>query len=505
MLLAACLFSTGCSTLRGRADDALKDGNYRTAVELYTQLLAENPKDARIKGLLTRAEQGMLDEALDTFESERRSARIEPALHAGLVSLQTKDKVHAEAVDDARKARLTAAADWSAETIKKQVCAEAAVGQALSASARKRAWVAWVARPEVGGLGADLDAEIAGAGTRTCKRAAEIAGEAAFAIELVAAYCKEIGGPLPPWKPRPLLVGGMAISGAVAGTPNEELGELQRVVHGAIERSVWFSQTSALRATADLQGSVSASFDAQPTELSRSWVESVPYEATETYRVPIEVPYQDNETYTERIPYTAYEERMEPCRPPAQGMCARSHPVTRYRNEVRTRPVTKFRTEWVERTRVVTKWRDEPRVFRYMAMKHDGRYQAQSTIRVTLGPNLRIVNARESKEEGHTAYEHDAEFAPAGVHPERAVLPTATAWRAAQRERIGRELLRALDASWVDSFCSESLGTLEQAARCAHARPAKPPNAVRSQVSALFNGDNPELVLALPRPREGAY
>ena len=90
---------------------------------------------------------------------------------------------------------------------------------------------------------------------------------------------------------------------------------------------------------------------------------------------------------------------------------------------------------------------------------------------------------------------------PAGVSPERGTLPSAMTWREQQRERLGLELLRALDAEWTRAFCSDAAGSLEDAARCAHARPPSVPQAVRTQVAELF-GDDPDLVLALPRPRE---
>ena len=199
---------------------------------------------------------------------------------------------------------------------------------------------------------------------------------------------------------------------------------------------MWFTATSSTRAAAQVQGSVAAEFTREPTELSRSWTESVPYEATETYQQPVEVPYVETETYTERVPYTAYEDRLEPCRPPQSGLCNVSRPVTRYRDESRTRDVRKVRTEYQTRTRQVTRYRDEPRVFRYPATKHEGRYQATFFVRVDLGSGLRPIEARGSAEDSRAAYEHDAEFAPAGVHPERATLPSGMWWRQLQRDRI---------------------------------------------------------------------
>ncbi len=496
--------STACATLRGRADDALERGDYRQATALYTQLLARDPSDANVKKLLARAERGLIDQLLDRADAARQGSSRDEALAASLEVVTTKDRLHEGSIDAPRAARITATIDFARSTIRASVQEEASQGRALVARARRASAAAWLSRPELAALGPELDAEIAKAGVSTCTRATQRAADQPFALELVAAYCKEVGGPMPAWKPRPLLVGGIEISGGILGTPPNEQVELERAITDAVERSVWFTATTNARATALVQGKVSAVFSKEPTELTRSWTESVPYEATETYEEAVEVPYVDTETYTERIPYTAYEERLETCRPPRKGLCNVSRPVTRYRDEQRTREVRKVRTEYQQRTRQVTRYRDEPRIFRYPAMKHEGRYQATFFVRIDVGSGVRPIEARASAEDARFAHEHDAEFAPAGVHPERAVLPSAMSWRQQQRDRLRTELLASLENGWKSSFCNEGVSSIEEAARCARARPKPVPQAVRSKVVELF-GDDPDRVLALPRPGEAIH
>lgn len=503
LVVAALLASTACVTLRGRADDALERGDYRLAVDLYTQVLAQKPNDARVKTLLTRAERGLLDQTLDRAEAARGGGGGE-ALGAALEVVQTKDRLHAGSVDAARAARVSATVEWVTTTLRATVRAETTRGRALAARARRAEANAWLKRPEVGALGAELDAEIAKAGAETCARATGAAGEQPFTLELVAAYCKEVGGPMPAWRARPLLVGGVAISGGVLGTPPNEQVELERAVREAVERSVWFTATTDARASAQIQGRVAAVFTREPTELTRSWTERVPYEATETYQQPIEVPYVETETYTERVPYTAYEDRLETCAPPRKGTCNVTRPVTRYRDESRTREVRKVRTEYETRTRQVTRYRDEPRIFRYPATKHEGRYQSTFFVSVDLGSGVRPIEARGSAEDARVAHEHDAEFGPAGVHPERASLPSAMWWRQLQRDKVREGLLLALDQGWTQAFCNEGVGSIEEAARCARSRPKPVPAAVRARVVELF-GDDPDRVLALPRPGEAIH
>ncbi len=478
---------TGCTTLRGRADDALAARDYQKAAQLYGRILAENPDDEEAKKQLTRAERGMLDDALDTVAREQQQGHTTEAMNAGLKVLQISDRVHPGTIDEPRKQRIAQTVELASSTLRSSIGADATVGRALAARAKREAAADWLARPELGGLGGELDTAIAESGARTCAKATRQAGDAPFTLELVATYCKSFGATMPPWKPRPLVVGAFDIAGSIVGMPAGEQLALQQSLESGAQRSVWFSPASQTHATIEVQGSVSARFTRTPTELTKGWTESVPYQDVETYQAPVRRRYQDTETYTETVPYTAYENGKR---------------TTRYRTVTRTRPVTRYRTDWVTRTRPVTRYRDEARIFRYTATKHEASYHASSVMRVTLGPNLPVVTARDAKESSAYGFEHDSEFAPAGVHPEQPSLLSATAWRAQQRERMALALTRSLDATWIESFCSESITMLEDAARCAHGRPRPMPAAVRLRITELFE-DDASLVLALPRPKEG--
>jgi hypothetical protein len=497
---------TGCATLRGRADDALERGDYRHAVELYSQLHARDPKDERVTRLLTRAERGWLDQLLDRAEAVRKAGEgdAREALQAALEVVQAKDRLSAGSVNPPRAARVTGTVEWATATVRAAVRSETSRGRALAARERRASEDDWLKRPELAAVGPELDAEIAAAGAKTCTKATQTAAEHPFALELVAAYCKAVGGPMPAWKPRPLLVGGVVISGGIIGTPPNEQIELERAVSSAIEKSVWFTAMTDARAKVQLQGNVAATFTREQTELARPWTEQVPYEATETYQVPVSVPYVDTETYREQVPYTAYENKYESCHPPRTGMCTVTRPVTRYRDEQRTRQVTRMRTEYRTEVRQVTRYRNEPRIFRYPATKHEGRYRSTFFVSVDMGSNLRPIDARGSAEDGRVVHEHDAEFGSAGVHPERANLPSDLWWRQQQRDRVRDELLTSLERSWVQSFCSEGASSIEEAARCARARPKPAPAAVRARIVELI-GDDPDRVLALPRPGEAVH
>ena len=491
VLVGLLALGTGCATLRGRADDALTKGDYRNAVALYSQVLAEHPNDPEAKEKLTRAERGLVDEALDAFEGNRSPA-------TALAALKVKDGVHADALDIPLQHRFEVLVHWTSEHMSSLVKTETQTGRALAARKHVNGWSGLLSRRELAHLAPTFEEMIVASGRRTCALATVTANDEPFALELVAAYCKEMGGTMPPWRPRPFLANGLASRGFITGTPPDEQRLVEGIVDGAFQRTVWYSPTANAKANAELSGLVDARFTATPTELSRSWTERVAYEATETYQDPIQVPYTDHETYYESVPYTAFETRLENC---GRKLCNRTHPVTKYRSEQRTRPVTRYRTEWIQKTRIVTRYRDEPRVFTYRAIKHEGRYQASYDLVINVGNQQRAINLRESVDDARAAFEHDVEFAPAGVHPESGAIPTARAWRDQQRTRLAQRITTALDQSWVDTFCTEAVSTMEEAARCVHARPAKVPAAVRAKIHELV-ADDTSLVLSLPRPKE---
>lgn len=493
--VSALLLVQGCTTLRGRADDALIRGDYRNAVALYKQVLAENPDDAAASSKLARAERGLLDEALAAVDEHRRSGRDVTA--AVVAALETKDGIRPTSIDEARRQRLDEAVRFAIASVRARVQDETEDGRALAARRVRTNANALLSRPEAGRAGDEIDADIAAAGARTCAKASETAGNQPFALALVAAYCKDVGGPMPAWKPRPFLVSGVDFRGG--GTPED-----RAAIAGALERSVWFSPTSQARAVVDVRGAATATFDAKQVELSRPWVEHVPYTAIETYQEAVQVPYLDTETYTDMVPYVARELRTEPCAPPRTGTCTRSVSVTRMRPETKVRTVTKFRTEYRTKTRPVTRVREEARVFRFPATKHEGHYNASFVVRFDLDGALRPVTATYEASDVRVAYEHDAHFPAAGVAPERGVVPSAEAWAGMQRMKLADEVQRSLDAGWVEAFCSEAIASQEDAARCAHARPKPAPKAVRELVASMI-GDDPDAVLALPRPREAVF
>lgn len=495
----------GCSSTRGRANDAYDRGDYRQAVVLYRRVVSEQPNDEGAKAELLRAEHGLFDQTIGKVDASRRSQQHTEAMANVLEALKAKDLIRPSSIDAKRQARLDDTIVFARAVIRKGVLDDTAnKGRPLTARKLRAANEPWLSRPELATLGPELDGGIATAGVGVCTRATSVAsmGDQPFALEIVASYCKAFNAALPPWRARAFIYSGVNVRGDIAGTPAEERGELEQAIAAGFARTVWFSKTSTARANVDLQGNVGAVFNRQGTELTRPWTESIPYQAVETYYESIEVPYTATEHYYEDVPYTAYEQVSEPCPPPRTGYCSVSRRVTKMRQVDRTRQVTKYRSESVARTRPVTKWRDEPRVFRYHATKHEGRYTSAFAAKLDVRPDGLETLVRDAKDNVEVGYEHDAEFDKAGVHPEHPALTSGRAWRQAQRTRLAEAIARTLDVTWPQAFCRETLNTLEEAARCAHGRPLAMPEIAKRRITELF-GDDAALVLALPRPEEG--
>ncbi len=99
ILLLACL--PGC-TATMRADTRLEQKNYRSAIELYSEDLTQNPGDFRVRSKLGFAyfKAGMLDNAAAEFESALRMkpGYPFPTLYLGVTCLKQKKLSQAMAI-----------------------------------------------------------------------------------------------------------------------------------------------------------------------------------------------------------------------------------------------------------------------------------------------------------------------------------------------------------------------------------------------------------------------
>lgn len=138
-------------------------GDYASAVSLYEELLARDPKDARVSALLTRAERGLIDQRLAVADAARREGDGAASLRASLDVLVTRDRLRPSAIDPPRATRIAETIERVMEAIRRGVHAEASRGRALAARALLADAVvaALLSRPELGALGREVEAEVA--------------------------------------------------------------------------------------------------------------------------------------------------------------------------------------------------------------------------------------------------------------------------------------------------------------------------------------------------------
>ena len=167
-----------------------------------------------------------------------------------------------------------------------------------------------------------------------------------------------------------------------------------------------------------------------------------------------------------------------------------SHPVTRTRQELRPHTETRYRTA----TRWVTRHRPQARVYRLQAQKVVGRYQANLALSLDLGGGAPLaLQVRDAQQLDGLL--HDVEFAPADIKPSRPNLPTGQAWFATHGVELRDALGAALDVRWQQRYCAAAQFTVEEAARCAHARKSLP-EAAQAPLLADFGEDARALLAA---------
>jgi hypothetical protein len=190
------------------------------------------------------------------------------------------------------------------------------------------------------------------------------------------------------------------------------------------------------------------------------------------------------------VPETTYELCSFPC---GATTCQEMRPVTRSHSETRTRTVTRYRTAYRNVDQQVTRYRTEHRTFRYAALVEAGHYDALLRVSARPEPPVIVTINEAMTKSGVT---HDVTFAPAGVHPETADLPTREDFFDEQSTQLKSAFVIAMNARYGALYCSASAYTPEEAARCAYLDPEGAPAAVHAALRNGF-GDDEELLAPL--------
>ncbi|MDB4995339.1 MAG: lipoprotein, partial [Myxococcaceae bacterium] len=383
-ILAALLGGCGHST-RSRADSAYERGDYETAATLYAHVLQAEPGDADAKDRLQDARMRVLAASAGEIGRVRAAGKNEEAL-ALLTRLLARRREWAVNGDAATQKATKEHVAWADTYVRGEVGRFVAARMPLSGEALLVRYAAALRDPDLAATAKDTSALVRAAGQAACSDAtAKVSVDTPFLARRVGKLCEHYGAASPPQPKLPFLVSQVSTAGDVAGTSPEDRNAIAAAVQHGLEKSVFWDASTEHAAGAATSGRNVARFSSRNTTLTRPWVESVPYQAMESYEEPYTETVPTTETYYESVPYTAYETRQRPC---GNTTCTESYPVTKYRDHQRTRTVMRQQTAYRTRERVVTRYRDENRIFTFEAREDSAAYDTEVTVRIDLRQGL---------------------------------------------------------------------------------------------------------------------
>lgn len=482
--VACLLLLPACTTLRGRAEAAYAKGDYLEAAQLYDELARDQPHDASAKAARDRARQAAVGAEVDKSRVLRTTKQDDAAAEAAERGLRL---AHGWSLPtDGPIATEAAAAGMHVK--------DAAIGATpLRGEAILERWSNLLAYPELAGLRDDTMGFVVAKGRAECDSlASDTPASQPFARWAVARFCGHFGVAIE----RPALPGlrrGLEVEGAIGGVDPPTAAGFRSELAAAFQRSVWFDPSGAGGpVVARLDGRIAVAIHTRRVTLTRDWTESVPYTDYEDVQESYEEPYTDTELVTKQVPYTEYRTRTYPC---GDTTCTEMVPETCYRTETETQIVTKYRTAWRTVQRAVTRYRDEPRVFTFDADEVRGHYDSDLAV-VGSDPPFRATERQSFDQHG---YDHDVTFAPAGVSPSRADLPTRVGFVASERKSLAQLVVNALDARWREQRCTNPPSSLDSAAACAYLDAKGAPASVHAMLAQTFGDDEPLLARLLVR------
>lgn len=507
LLVSLVLASGACVTARGRADAAYVRADYVSAADQYGELFAHSPRDAALRERRDEARTQALTSLALQVHDARLAGHHEDAMHALDALLARRDAWPRASGTWTAQAIATESAA-AATFIEREVVALAAT-QPLGAEERLGARHALLDYPELASLWPALATRVREAGQARCRTLTPAhPDDAPYHLRLAAEYCAHFGAAVAGPAHLPAGLGRVETSGAITGMSAAQRARVDASLARALRQSPWFESTSDARATVDLTGYQAATFGAAPVRLEAVWSETQTYTERESYqesyqesyRESYQEPYQESyqESYTQQVPHTQYGTESYSCGyGTTSRTCTRSTTHTSYSSETRYRTSyrtayrtahrTAYRTAYRTAWRDVTKTRLVPHVFEYDAIQRVGVYSGSWQMAVGLvaaAPPLAVTVAGSDREQG---YDHDVTFAPAGVAPSRAQLPSFDGWFEALLEKLAIDVPSALREHWRTAFCQAPSFGLESAARCAYGA-ALPPTG-RAELATLFGQD----------------
>lgn len=443
------LLLSACTTLRGRADDLARKGQFVEAAAIYDDLVQKSPHQPELVSARDDLRWKALEQLLGNARRYRMEGRDEPAEEDLLRFLNHRAEWNSK-LNGALESSLLEEMGGTHQHLRTLIGAPAQQGLALTAEqslVRKRPLLA---HREMVVIQREMENVVLQSGKDACQRLRTVSTEdTSHWKELVFRYCAHWReyAPRPPAAPE--LFGPPGFQGDVSGLGEAELNRLRARLTEAFETSPWFSTGATARPDFSLDGRFSTERDSTSVELTAPYTEQVPYTDHEERTETIEEPYTEEEEYTDS------------------------------KGEKKTRTVTKTRTYTRTFTVPVTKYRDVSRTFEYHALRlsvdHRVALSATGVLDSRRAP-LSTVLQDQFSEHG---YEHDVTFHDGGVTPQRVSFTPPQVWLEARVEELGRRFSEQLLEHWRESYCATPMLSLDEAARCARAGTTLPTPAYR--------------------------
>ena len=340
---------------------------------------------------------------------------------------------------------------------------------AVAALARHKYILAY---PEMAPTRTEIIKSIAASGKESCSGFKKtIAPSEYFFGIVIDKYCNYWGAPgLTGLQPPDFLVSSVVIRGQISGIAGNVTREIEATFLERLRKTPWYSAESKKSAVLNLNGINSIGLSESIKNQRRPWVEKVPFQSTEDYQDPYQVPYNDVEFYFEQVPYSSTELVTVPCAYTTfNGGCMSgtdSRTVTKYRQEMKTRMVTRYKTLYRTLTREVTRYRDESRIYEFPAVEVTSSFSSliKGTLLLPSGISLQLQVQNRIAEVG---IRHNTSFAPANVQPEQPTFTSEQAWTMKQITALGNEVEHNLTTSWRSKYCKKDEVKREKIARCA--------------------------------------
>jgi hypothetical protein len=463
--LLPLLLLGACSTLRGRADELARNGQFVEAAALYDDLVRQHPQKAELVNARDDLRWKALEQLLGNARRYRLEGHDEKAEEALLGFLARKAEWNSK-LNGALESSLLEEMEGTHKHLRQLVSTPAHKGLALTAEShlvRKRPLLA---HREMVVIQREMEAVVLQSGKDTCSKLKNTSTEdSPHWRELVFRYCRNFReyAPRPPVPPE--LLGPPEWSGQLEGLHSAQQARLQARLNEAFEASPWFSTDATQRPAFSLLGRFSSRRDSDSVTRTATWNERVPYTDHEERQETIEEPYEDEEEYTDD------------------------------KGQKKKRKVTKYRKRTRSFTVPVTRYRDVPRTFEYQAVRLSVEHRVAMSSTGVLASGRAPLTVTLQDQFSESGYEHEVTFHPGGVSPQRVSFTPTHSWLEKQVDAMGARFSAQLVEHWRQSYCELPALTLDEAARCARSGTALPTQAYR--VLSEHLGDDAEKVSSL--------